>query len=49
MTNPKHHFTLLILGVDIFVATDTEGMIQEAGGHEGFLSLKFWRTTMKKA
>jgi hypothetical protein len=36
------------VGADILVATDTESMIQEAGGHEGLPSLKFWSTTMKE-
>jgi hypothetical protein len=50
LTNLKDHFTVMVLGADILIATDTESVIQEAGGHEGFLpSLEFWRTTMKKA
>ena len=34
----KCHFAALIAAIDVLVATDTESVIQETGGYEGFLS-----------
>jgi hypothetical protein len=40
--NFKSHLAATIAAVDMLVAADTEGMVQKACGHEGFLSsLKF--------
>jgi hypothetical protein len=47
-TDSKKDFPTLKKGAQILVATDAETMVQEAGGHDGFPSLKFWSTTMKE-
>jgi hypothetical protein len=42
LMNFKSHLAATIAAVDMLVAADTEGMVQKACGHEGFLSsLKF--------
>jgi hypothetical protein len=46
--NPKGYFPMRIDGVEILVATNTESMIQETGGHDGFPPLMFLSTTMKE-